>query len=203
MFRRNCHKFCTQKCLKNSDFKGFCKLFIAHGTLQFGYNIFHYLKTIIFKFYIKISEFIRHDHHRTPLNVSHMTEKQWYQFLLESKVIMVDNEESNQLTPCRAEMKNPELDWESTWPRARLPGLGSEIMSFLFKVVHDLLPTQERIARTSAGVSGDCKFCVPDVKEDLLHALVRCQGNQGIGHAVLHCLPLQAGLQDLHVLKFS
>ena len=116
---------------------------------------------------------------------------------------MVDTDAGNQLTPCRAEVKNPELDWESTWPRARLPGLGSENMSFLFKVLHDLLPTQERIARTSAGVSGDCKMCALNVKEDLLHALVRCPGNQGIGHAVLHCLPLQDGLQDQHVLKLQ
>ena len=67
----------------------------------------------------------------------------------------------------------------------------------------DLLPTQEIIDRTSAAVNGDCKLCVPNVKEDLLHALIRCPGNQGTGQAVLHCLPLQAGLQDHCVLKLQ
>ena len=44
--------------MKSSDFKGFCKLFGAHSTLQFGYYIFHYLKTVIFKIHIKISKFV-------------------------------------------------------------------------------------------------------------------------------------------------
>ena len=96
-----------------------------------------------------------------------MTEKQWYQFLLESKVILVDTDESNQLIPCRAEMRNPEFDWESSWQRARLSGFESEVMSFLFKVLHDLLPTKERIARTSVAVKGDCKLRVPIVEKNL------------------------------------
>ena len=142
-------------------------------------------------------------HQHTPLNVAHMSEKQWYQYLLESKVTMAENDDDNQLIPCRAEIRNPGFDWEYIWSRARIAGLGSELTSFLFKVLHDLLPTQERIARTSAAVSGDCKLCVPNVKEDLLHALIRCPGNQGTGQALLHCLPLQAGLQDHCVLKLQ
>ena len=142
-------------------------------------------------------------HQHTPLNVAHMSEKQWYQYLLESNVTRAENDDDNQLIPCRAEIRNPGFDWEYIWSRARIAGLGSELTSFLFKVLHDLLPTQERIARTSAAVSGDCKLCVPNVKEDLLHALIRCPGNQGTGQALLHCLPLQAGLQDHCVLKLQ
>ena len=121
---------------------------------------------------------ISHVHHQTPLNVSHMSEKQWYQLLLESKVTMAETDESIQLIPCRAEIRNPGFDWESTWFRARMSGLGSKLISFLFKVLHDLLPNQERIARINPAVNGDCKLCVPNVKEDLVHALIRCHGNQ-------------------------
>ena len=84
-------------------------------------------------------------HLNAPLNVAHMTEKQWYQFLLESKVTMVETDVIRHLVPCRAEVKNPEFDWDSAWSRARLHGLGSELTSFLFKVLHDLLPTQGQV----------------------------------------------------------
>ena len=39
--------------------KGFCQCFGAHSTLQFGYYLFHSLKTVIFKFCIKISKFVK------------------------------------------------------------------------------------------------------------------------------------------------
>ena len=41
------------------------------------------------------------------------------------------------------------------------------------------------------------------VKEDLVHALVRCPENQGIGQAVLGCLTMETGLQDHYVLKLQ
>ena len=144
---------------------------------------------------------IRHVHNQSPLNVAHMTEKQWYRFLLEYKVTMVQAEDTQELVPCRAELKDPEFDWESIWPRIRLPGLGSEISSFLFKVVHDILPTQERVARTSPTVSGSCRLCLLDITEDLHHALVVCPGNAGVGQAVLQCLPQPQ--EDEKVLKLQ
>ena len=146
---------------------------------------------------------IRQVHQHTPLNVASMSEKQWYQFLIESNVTMVETDENRQLVPCRAEIQNPECDWDRIWSRARLPGLGSEFTSFLFKVLHDLLPTQERLSRTSPTESGQCKLCVTDVQEDLVHALVRCPGNQGVGQAVMHCIPQQAGHQDQYFVKLQ
>ena len=113
---------------------------------------------------------IRQVHHDTPLNVANMSEKQWYKLLCENKVTMMEEGESQQFIPCRVEVRNPEYDWISTWPRMRLTGLGAELSSFLFKVMHDLLPTQERVARTSPAVSGNCKLCSPNAEEDLIHA---------------------------------
>ena len=146
---------------------------------------------------------ISHVHHNTPLNVSNMNEKQWYQLLLERNVTMTETDDQNQLIPCRAETRSPMFDWESAWSRGRLHGLGSELMSFLFKVLHDLLPTQERVARTSVTVDGKCKLCDLNVMEDLVHALIRCPGNQGVGQAVLQCLPPGDEWQDQSVLKLQ
>ena len=113
------------------------------------------------------------------------------------------DEDGRELVPCRAETRNPEHDWEATWHRARLPGLGSELMSFLFKVVHDLLPTQERVSRTSPAVNGVCRMCPSNDTEDLEHALVSCEANQGIGLAVLDSLPLDRRVQGQHALKLQ
>lgn len=148
---------------------------------------------------------IRQVHHQSPLNVAQMSEKQWYRVLLEDKVTMLETEVSQQFIPCRAEIKNPEFDWVSIWPRVRLRGLGAELSSFLFKVLHDLLPTQERVARTSQTINGDCKLCLPHVhaEEDLLHALVSCPSNQGVGHAVLHCLPTDNRVDDYKALRLQ
>ena len=53
-------------------------------------------------------------HHDTPLNVSMMSEKQWYQYLLEEKVTMVETEQGRKLIPCRVETRHPEHDWETS-----------------------------------------------------------------------------------------
>ena len=53
-------------------------------------------------------------------------------------------------------------------------------------------------------MDGACKLCEPKVEEDLVHALIRCPGNQGVGQAVLHCLPpASAGIGDHKVLKLQ
>jgi hypothetical protein len=73
-----------------------------------------------------------------------------------------------------------------------MPGLGPENDSFLFKLVHQILPTQERVARTSARASPACpaypaRGC-GHVCEDLAHAIVLCEGNDGVGHKMLSCV---------------
>ena len=76
-------------------------------------------------------------------------------------------------------------------------------MSFLFKVLHDLLPTQDRLARTSPTVTGECIMCTTNVREDLEHALVSCPSNYGIGNAVLESLPPGNRVHGQHVLRLQ
>ena len=54
-----------------------------------------------------------------------MTEKQWYRYLVEDKVTMMETEQGRQMIPCRVEVKNPDHDWETAWSRASLPSLSS------------------------------------------------------------------------------
>ena len=78
----------------------------------------------------------------------------------------------------------------------RLPGLGSELSSFLLKMMHQLLPTQERVARTSQAVTGICKMqgCVGEQREDVMHALVTCAGNGSVGRSVLDSVAAHIGV---------
>ena len=90
---------------------------------------------------------------------------------------------------CRVERVSPTTDWEKCWRLARLPGLGPDNISFLFKMMHDLLPTQKRVSRTKPRASPACPMpgCSAE-SEDLPHSLVLCEGNDGVGVRMLTCL---------------
>ena len=133
---------------------------------------------------------IRQVHVDTPLNVSAMSEKQWYQVLLEDNCTMeVDMEGNSRVKQCRVERASPGTDWENCWRLARLPGLGPDNISFLFKMIQDILPTKERVARTNLRASPTCTIpgCA-EVVEDRAHALVQCGGNDSVGERMMSCL---------------
>ena len=68
-------------------------------------------------------------------------------------------------------------------------GLGPENVSFLFKLLHDILPTQERVARTKPRASPACPLPGCDAAtETRAHALVLCEGNNGVGLRAMRCL---------------
>ena len=141
---------------------------------------------------------IKKVHEETPLNVLKMSEKEWYTFLLEDQVIKetgLDGVEEYKM--CRVERANPDTNWEQSWRLARLPGLGPENISFLFCLLHQTLPTQERVARTKPGSSSKCKAvgCQAEVEETLCHALFHCHANDGVGLQVLGSMQnIQHGL---------
>ena len=91
------------------------------------------------------------------------------------------------LLPVRAELLQPTVDWPGTWSLARTKGLGSDLTAFLFRLLHHLLPTQDRVARlggSQADPPGRCTHCQADV-EDQLHAFFSCQKSMVAGLALL------------------
>ena len=69
------------------------------------------------------------------LNVFKMTFKDWYRTLVEKNVTIIEVELGDyQFLPSRAELSSLETDWEITWRRVRLPGLGSQLTSFLWRL---------------------------------------------------------------------
>ena len=119
------------------------------------------------------------------------TEGDWYSALLKDKYTIQEgiNEEKVPLK-CRVERAQTNLNWENIWRLIRLPGLGPEYVSFLFKLVHDILVTQERLSRINPGTSATCKIpgCSTQAVEDQVHALVTCEGNNGAGNEVMKFL---------------
>ena len=79
------------------------------------------------------------------LIIKTMTAGMWYRWLIEDNI-------THQLTisgtvQCKIEVKHPQADWERAWSLAITPGVSSKQLTFLWKMVHDLLPSQARLFR--------------------------------------------------------
>ena len=135
-----------------------------------------------------------------------MTEQEWYYFLLEEHCTMEMGESRMEYIKCRVERRSPDTDWENSWRLARLPGLGPDNISFLFRMLHQTLPTQERVARTKPNQSSICKMqeCNANQEEDLDHALIQCEANSCVGTGLLDCLDtIVPGLQAEALLRLE
>ena len=85
---------------------------------------------------------------KTPLNPINMSMKEWYRFLLETKMTkreVIEGDNMLELVPCKVEEKNPEVQWPMVYRCIRLKGISPDSKSFLFKLVHMLLPSRERL----------------------------------------------------------
>ena len=121
----------------------------------------------------------------SPLNISLMTTRQWYRALLEDRVLMQQGADGSPqaLLPVRVEQLVPDQDWAMTWTLAKTKGLNSDQSSFLFKLLHQLLPTQDRINRIT-NEPGLCKVCQAS-PEDLNHALFSCPSSKTVADLLL------------------
>ena len=73
-----------------------------------------------------------------------------------------------------------DTNWSECWRRCRLSGLGSELTTFNFKLLHRLLVTNLRLFELGRRNSPACSLCAYE-SEDLAHTLLLCPYNQTIG----------------------
>ena len=115
------------------------------------------------------------------LRLSSMTSGMWYKVLLERHVTHeIDDEGFRFKIRMKAELNNPAPNWEISWSLCNISGLDSEDSSFLFSLLHNLLPTQERMHRVlgpNTVISPVCTLCTLNVVCDQAHALVQCPYN--------------------------
>ena len=137
---------------------------------------------------------IKHVRDDTPLNPLHMTIKEWYRFLVEHNVTRreVDNEGRSEIIPCRVEVKYPEVFWSESFRICRLRGLSPAEKSFLFKMIHLLLPSKERVFHLTNQGSSQCG-CHPDVPETYEHLFFQCEKNAEAGQSLIRCAESYCG----------
>ena len=140
------------------------------------------------------------------LNIAKMTSGQWYRVLLESNVTMISD--TNQtFKPCRTESKNPQVDWESVWSLANLDGLCSIDKTFLWRMLHNIHPTQERLHRLGMrnAPTPICNHCNLNSIDNLSHSLISCTNNAQVSDWLLKVVrphvpqPVPAELVLLHL----
>ena len=168
---------------------------LLHSTLYrihvLGYNSLPINPTIPPYFPLSFFQTIRQVKENTPLNVATMSTGQRYRLLLEQDLTMVEAGDSRwEYIKSRIELSSPASDWETTWRRARLRGLGSEGSSFLWKLLHQLLPTEERLARILPNSSPNCKLCPLPTQADLAHCLFQCSSSRLMGTKLLTAVAL-------------
>ena len=137
------------------------------------------------------------------LNNSRMSSKDWYKVLLEDNLTMeVDDNGRRSLIKCRAENQHPHNDWENSWRLARLRGLESDQISFLWRLLHNLLPTQSRISRLLQNQDNCCKLC-HQPQDDLLH-MFSCPSSKRVGQTLLRSLTsVQQNISPNKILLLS
>ena len=130
---------------------------------------------------------------KSPLNPVQMTVGQWYVYLLEENVTMTEDQEGRrEAKKCRVEEQKPDMVWGRSYRLARTKGLSPEHKSFLFKVLHHLLPTGERVNRIQPEKSSACRLCRAAPEDTLLHAFYSCEANKTAAEIMLRCAQVYA-----------
>ena len=124
------------------------------------------------------------------LKLSSMSIGTWYKALIENHVTHeIDENDFKFKIRSKPETQNPNINWDQVWAISSLPGLDSSDSSFLFSLLHNLLPTQERLHRVFKNkvTNNHCTLCTQEVPCNLIHALIYCPFNQGISFWPICC----------------
>ena len=100
----------------------------------------------------------------------------------------VPNQDNMQYVPSRSELLSPQTDWQLSWRLCRLKSLNSEMISFNFKLLHQLLPVRHRLHQLTPATSPLCSLCTNTQHETIEHALLSCPSNNGTGQDLISIL---------------
>ena len=138
-------------------------------------------------------------------NVVTMTTRQWYRYLLNEdilKTIQEDGSITNRL--CRSERLYSEVEWDTTWVRSRLSLFSSTTTSFLFKLLHDILPTEERLNQTIRNNEAICRFnCPSNSISNSEHCFFFCSKSRVVGSWLLQLCQTFGPATESCILKLN
>ena len=136
----------------------------------------------------------------SPLNVANISIREIYRFLVE-EITMNTDVVPPVLLPLRVELTSPTTQWDRTWSMARQHMLGPELTSFLFMMLHQILPTAERVARILPNQTPYCSFCeeMGQIIDTQQHAMFDCSSSkeastvllQGLRNSIPEITPAQ------------
>ena len=175
---------------------------------KFRRNLFH---QSLYSWHVEgerdIPDMIRSVKAEGLLRLSSMTIGMWYRTLLEKHVMLEVDDDGFQFDIIsKTERLNPDINWVAVWSLSMTSGLDSTDNSFLFCLLHNLLPTQERLHRVLSHTvtSPHCTLCTLEVSCDQLHALVHCPFNNGVSFWIIRCLrTLLPALQPAQLVKLN
>jgi hypothetical protein len=139
-------------------------------------------------------DMLRHLHRTSHVPIGTMTIRQLTRALTEQVTHGAATADGpGLLLPVWAERGFPDLDWPRTWRRARLRGLPGDLADHLFRHLHGLLPTQDRLAEMPGANRGEravgaCRCCEPDTADSLLHSMFGCAFTAPASAALLVCV---------------
>ena len=99
----------------------------------------------------------------------------------------IDDEGRTELIPCKVEERDPAVSWSESYRLSPLKGLSPEDKSFLFKLIHTLLPSKERLHHLTPTTSPLCQ-CDSGANETYKHLFFECCKNHQAGEALLRCI---------------
>ena len=127
------------------------------------------------------------------LRISNLSIRQWYRLLVDQCVLnTIDGNDQPIKLLNRCERDHPEIMWDTVWSLAAIRGLKSVDSSFLFCLLHSLLPTQERLFRIFGNkvASSYCTLCSEAAQCSTVHALIFLLYNNGVGQWLLSKLSI-------------
>ena len=89
-----------------------------------------------------------------------------------------------ELIPCKVEMSDPNVFWSESYRLCRLQGLSPSSKSFLFKLIHCLLPSKERLHHLTPATSPLC-WCDSGQQETYKHLFFECPKNEEAGQSLM------------------
>ena len=111
-------------------------------------------------------------------DITTMKIRNWFAYLIENDPIL-------SLQP-KIILNNPNINWPMVWTAVQLPCLTSEEKSFAYKMVHRLLPIEDRVSKILPHSSPLCKFKCKDesgatLVADQHHIFFWCKAARNVG----------------------
>ena len=125
--------------------------------------------------------------------------------MLSREIFETTNEDGTQTKRlCRSETLFSEIDWSSIWRNLRSPFLSSETVSFMWKLIHDIVTTEERVSSTLGTTTPVCRVGFNgNPIADQVHCFFKCVLTRDVGQWLLDVVRSCKPSSEISILKMD